>query len=71
MKYETIIDGKNILFDEMLVNETYLTKRIHRSNWYTQIDITEVVIPLNIIFHPNLNFFPKCVNNFPGKWCIK
>ena len=67
MQDETIIYGQSMLYCEIVVNATYLSKWIHGSNWYTKPDINEVVIPLHIIVHPKINFFvPNCGENFPG-----
>ena len=62
---ETVIDVPNKT--KTLVNTTYRTKLRLVPNWYTQTDSTKVVIPLQIIFHLQLNVFPPIVSTI----CLK
>ena len=59
MQVETIIYGKIISHGERVINVTYLKKLRHGSKWYTQTDVTEVVILLQINFHPKLEVPPR------------
>ena len=59
MQVETIIYGQIISHGERVINVTYLKKLRHGSKWYTRTDVTEVVIILHIIVHPNLEVSPR------------
>ena len=62
--------GKNS-YDGLVLNATHLIKPRLGSNWYTQTDITEVVIPLRIIVHPKLNVLSQLFQQLPRKFMYK